>query len=119
MIKNPGVFALGCALLFPACSEPKKEPPKREEVTPLLQKEAESLQKEGEIVNPTLGVETRWDLASMDVREQAGNEAQPWAGTLNFKIVSKTRDGTSTVTRRFDKSFEYAYDVAMGRWLLK
>lgn len=115
-LERSGLAVAGLAL---SCSKPKPEPPKHDQVEPLLQKEAESLQKEGEQVNPSLGVETRWNLEAVEIREQAGNEAQPWAGTIKFKIVSKTRDGSSTVTERFEKSFDYVFDAAQNRWLLR
>lgn len=103
-----------------ACGEKKKEPPKREAIEPLLQEEAQLLKAQGEQVNPSLGVESRWSIAKVEVREQPGNEAQPWAGSIQFKITDRTREEDGSVaTRRREKTFEYVFDAAQNRWLIR
>jgi hypothetical protein len=113
-------IALAAAAASGCSKEKKIERPSREVVEPLLQQEAQSLKAQGEQDIPSLGVETRWNLARVEVREQAGNQAQPWAGTVSFKIVSRTRDGNGNVTtERFEKSFDYEFDLSQNRWLMR
>ena len=102
-----------------ACSRKEKPPPTREAVQPLLQNEAESLKREGENVNPSLGVKVTWEIRSVEVREQPGNTAQPFAGTIRFLITSVQReyDG-SLATDTFEKQFDYVWDMATERWIM-
>ena len=90
------------------------------EMVPLLQQEANSLKADGEKANPELGVKATWAIQGVEVREQAGNEAQPWAGTIRFNITSEMRDVDGTpLVQRFDKRFEYVWSTAMNRWIIQ
>jgi hypothetical protein len=102
-----------------ACSL-KPKGPSREMVLPLLQQEAQSLKVDGEKANPELGVKATWTIKSVEAREQASNESQPWAGTIQFNITSEMRevDGTPLV-QKFDKRFEYVWSTAMNRWIIQ
>jgi hypothetical protein len=112
--------AAALALALSCGGEKKQEPPAREVVEPLLQQEAKLLEAQGEQVNPSLGVESRWTIAKVEVRQQAGNDAQPWAGSIHFKITDRTRDGDGSVaTTRREKTFEYVFDTAQNRWLIR
>ena len=102
-----------------ACSL-KPKGPSREMVLPLLQQEANSLKADGEKANPELGVKATWAIQAVEVREQAGNEGQPWAGTIRFNITSEMRDVDGTpLVQRFDKRFEYVWSTAMNRWIIQ
>jgi hypothetical protein len=112
-------FALGAAAaMAAACMAGKAGGIKREAVLALLQQEALSLKRDGEKVNPDLGVKTTWNVLSVDVRDQAGNESQPWAGTIRFRIEStmKEVDG-SLSTQQFEKRFEYVYSTVTNGWI--
>jgi len=112
-----GATALALAI---ACGEKKKDPPKQEAIEPLLRQEAELLKSQGEQVNPSLGVESRWSIAKVEVRQQPGNEAQPWAGSIQFKITDRTREEDGSVaTKRREKTFEYVFDTAQNRWQIR
>ena len=112
-----------CAALFvlaPSCGDAKKEAPQREHVVPLLQEEAETMKREGESdVNPSLGVSVSWTVQSVDVREQPGNEAEPWAGTIAFVIESKTPELDGTATERFERSYDYVWELEGERWAMR
>jgi len=102
-----------------ACSL-KPKGPSREMVLPLLQQEAQSLKTDGEKANPGLGVKSTWTIKSVEAREQAGNESQPWAGTIQFAITSEMRDVDGTpLVQKFDKRFEYVWSGAMNRWIIQ
>lgn len=102
------------ALLALACKvgEPK---PTRESVTPALQQEAQKLKTDGESM-PDLGVKATWNVMAVEVKEQAGNAAQPFAGTIRFKIESSTHALEGPATQSFEKKFEYVYDAASKQW---
>jgi hypothetical protein len=106
------VAALGCGT--------KLSGPKRETVQPLLQKEAESLKADGEKGSPTLGVKSRWDIVSVEVREQPGNDTNPFAGTIRFKILSSTPDADGSVlTDQTEKRFEYVWSTTVNKWIIQ
>jgi len=88
-------------------------------VLDLLQREADSLKSEGEDIDPSLGVKITWKIESVELREQPGNDAEPWAGTITFEITSLTPeyDG-STETQVFTKEFDYVFDLGTERWLM-
>jgi len=119
---EPSALALGIAVAMVGgvgCSL-KPKGPSREMVLPLLQQEANSLKADGEKANPELGVKATWAIQGVEVREQAGNEAQPWAGTIRFNITSEMRDVDGTpLVQRFDKRFEYVWSTAMNRWIIQ
>jgi hypothetical protein len=102
-----------------ACSM-KPKGPSREMVLPLLQQEAQSLKADGEKASPGLGVKSTWAIKSVEAREQPANEAQPWAGTIQFAITSEMRDVDGTpLVQNFDKRFEYVWSTVMNRWIIQ
>jgi hypothetical protein len=107
------------ALLSSACLKSLDPRLRREAVLPLLQQEAESLKRDGEKVDPNLGVRSTWNIEAVEVKEQPGND-NPWAGTIRFKIESRMRevDG-SIVTQSFEKRFEYVYNGTLRRWIIQ
>jgi hypothetical protein len=109
-------FALMVAVA--ACSSIVKPKFTKETVQPLLQKEAESLKADGEKM-PDLGVQAIWNIAAVEVREQAGDARQPFAGTIRFRIESRTRDFDGPAPRSFEKKFEYVFDGTSGKWMFK
>jgi hypothetical protein len=103
-----------------ACGKAGPKAPDRATVEKLLRQEAESFKKEGERIDPNLGVAATWNIDSVVVTERPGDTAKPWNGTVRFKIESRTRepDG-STTTDRLEKKFEYVFDAASSRWLVR
>lgn len=78
------------------------------------------MKSEGESdLNPSLGVTVTWTIQSVDVREQAGNEAEPWAGTIRFMIESKTPELDGTATERFERTYDYVWDLETERWAMR
>ncbi len=100
-----------------ACSKPE---PKltRQDVLPLLQQEAQKLKADGEKV-PDVGVKATWTIAAVEVAEQAGNAAQPFVGSVRFKIESATHALEGPSTQAFEKKFDYVYDAGQKKWLFK
>jgi len=89
-------------------------------VTALLRQEAESLKSDGEDVDPTLGVKIIWEIEGVDIREQPGDEVEPWAGTIRFAITSLTPEYDGTTTKEtFNKEFDYVFDLVAKRWLMR
>ncbi len=121
-VQRAGVWALTLSLpLLGACSLGKGEGgSKREAVLALLKQEAQGLKRDGEKVNPALGVAATWNIESVDVREQPGDESQPWAGTIRFRIESRMKevDG-SLVGQQFEKRFDYVYSSVLNRWIIQ
>ena len=117
----PTLCSIALATVFAAsCSNGAKDPPPREHVEPLLQQEADTMKREGESdVNPSLGVTVTWTVQSVDVREQPGNEAEPWAGTIRFVIESKTPELDGTATERFERSYDYVWELEGERWAMR
>ena len=112
-------LALGLVFLT-SCSESKKDPPLREHVEPLLQQEADTMKREGESdVNPSLGVTIMWTIQSVDLREQLENEAEPWAGTIRFVIESQTPELDGMATERFERSYDYVWELEHERWAMR
>lgn len=91
--------------------------PTREAVLPLLQQEAMSLKKDGENISPKLEVEMIWEINSVDIREQANNETNPWAGAIDITIVSKIAELDGYITEKTDKTFHYLWDDELEMWL--
>jgi hypothetical protein len=103
-----------------ACGKSAPPPPTREEVLALLRQEAESLKKEGERVDPALGVATTWKIEAVEVSQRPGDAPKPWNGAIRFGIESRSRDPDgSKTTDRFEKTFQYAFDAASGRWQMR
>lgn len=126
MPNRPTRFALCTAalvvplllVLFASCGVMKKSPPPQAEVEALLKQQAEKEKREAEAdVNPKLGVQITWTIQSVEVRPQPGNEAQPYAGTIRFLVESKTPELDGVATERFDKTYEYLWDLEKAVWI--
>lgn len=112
--------ALSSIVIITSCSDGKKDAPSREQVAPLLEQEAETMKREGESdVNPSLGVSVSWTVQSIDIREQPGNEAEPWAGKISFVIESKTPELDGTATERFERTYDYVWELEAERWAMR
>ena len=107
-----------CLTLASACSVAKKAPPPAADVEGLLKQRADTEAREAMAdVNPKLGVKVTWTVQSVQVRPQPGNEAQPYAGTIHFRVVSETPELDGVATERFEKSYEYAWDSQTSTWV--
>ena len=114
------LYTFAFLVFLTSCSDGKKDPPPREQVEPLLQQEADTMKREGESdVNPSLGVTVTWTVQSVDIREQPENEAEPWAGTIRFVIESKTPELDGTLTERFERSYDYVWELERERWAMQ
>lgn len=114
------VLVICCAVCtLSACSSIVKSAPSREEVEPLLRQEADSMKREGEQVDPSLGVKITWEIQAVEVREQPEDDAYPWAGNIRYLIKSEASeyDG-STEIDQFEKVFDYVWDMATERWIV-
>jgi hypothetical protein len=111
-------LTVALALALAACSGLLKPKHTKESVLPALQKEAESMKTDGEKM-PDLGVKAIWHIEGIDVREQAGNDRQPFAGTIRYRIESRTQDFDGPKSRSFQKKFEYVFDATTARWQMK
>jgi hypothetical protein len=88
-------------------------------VTQLLQNEAATMKRDGEKLDPSLGVKATWTIHSLEVKEQPGNDNQPFTGAVVFYINSRTDEPTGPVESNFEKTFKYVYDAKLGKWLFK
>jgi hypothetical protein len=112
------LLALGLASI-PACSS-KPAGPTREEVLPALQQEAQSMKTDGEKMDPKLQVTNTWIIAGVDVQEQADNKAEPFRGTIKFDVETRTKEWDGTVLAdKKQKSFNYAYQAANKKWVMR
>jgi hypothetical protein len=116
-MKGLSLAALAVALC--ACSGGAPSKSEREAATAALQNEAAALKRDGEKMNPALGVTATWTITGVDVQDQPGNAAQPFAGTIKFRINSQTRESTGVVENNFERSFKYVYEASVKQWLLK
>jgi hypothetical protein len=111
---------LAAACAGAACSKSSsKGAVTRETVTPLLQQEAAALKRDGEKLDPTFGVKATWTVRGVEVQEQAGNTSQPFRGIVKFVINSQTQEPTGIVEHNFERTFKYAYDAQLGKWLIQ
>jgi hypothetical protein len=114
------MFALAATLaLGGACSKPGAKGPTKEQVTAALQAEAATMKRDGEKLDPNLGVKATWTIAALEVKEQPDNAAQPYVGSVRFKINSQTMEPTGPVETNFERTFDYAYNATLGKWLFK
>ena len=116
-MKGHSLAALAIALF--ACSGGAPSKSDREAATAALQNEAAALKRDGEKMPPALGVTATWTVTAVDVQEQPGNAAQPFMGTIKFRINSQTREPTGIVENNFERSFKYVYDAGIKQWMLK
>ena len=107
------------AVCAAACSGGVPKGSDREAAVAALQKEAEGLKRDGEKMDPALGVKATWNIVGVDVQDQPNNPAKPLTGTIKFRINSQMRDPTGPTEHNFERSFRYEYDAGMKVWLLK
>jgi hypothetical protein len=112
-------FVLLLAALALCCGRVINKGPSKQEVTAALQSEAASMKRDGEKLDPSLGVKATWNITGVDVQEQAGNSAQPYKGSVKFKITSRQDDPIGPVETHFEKTFNYVYDAKLAKWLFK
>jgi hypothetical protein len=112
-------LALLLAVLALCCGRVVNKGPTKEEVTAALQNEAAGMKRDGEKMDPALGVKAVWNISGVEVKEQAGNSAQPFTGAIRFRINSRMDEPTGPVETNFDKTFNYVYDAKLGKWLIK
>jgi hypothetical protein len=111
--------ALVIALAAVACGGAKDPALTREAVLSSLQQEAQSLKTDGEKLDPKLGVTATWTVKSIEVQEDP-DAARPWRGSVRFRIESKTKEWDGSVlTHEFEKTFNYQFDAAAKRWLMR
>jgi hypothetical protein len=104
--------------LAPACRKPAPELPSREAVTAELRLEAEGLKRDGEKMDPSLGVKATWNIVSVEVTERPGDADRPWAGSILFKIHSETKDmDRPPIVYEFERRFDYLYVASVKRWI--
>ncbi len=119
--RTAGVVALAALFLvgLAACGRIVSRAPRREVVTPLLQKEANDLKANGEKLDPVLGVKATWTIKGIDITERNDRD-RPWAGTIRFRIRSETRDmDRGPQVDEFDKQFDYVYSMALEKWIFQ
>ena len=118
-MKRHALAALALAIALCACSGGAPSKSDREAATASLQNEAAALKRDGEKMPPSLGVKATWTVTAVDVQDQLGNAAQPFAGTIKFRINSQTRESTGVVESNFERNFKYGYDAGIKQWRLK
>lgn len=101
------------------CSElGLSSPPPQAEVEASLRQVAETEKREAEAdVNPNLGVKISWTIQSVTVRAQPQDKARPYAGTIAFVVESKTPELDGYATERFERTYEYVWDMETKSWL--
>jgi len=119
--RTAGVVILAAALAaVAACGRKGPEAPTRDELTALLQKEADGLKASGEKLDPVLGVKATWTIAGIDVTERPGDADRPWAGAIRFKIRSETKDTDgAVVVDEFERRFDYLYTTSIQKWIFQ
>ena len=114
--------ALAALLLVGGASGCKPKPPAgptREQLTSLLQQEAQAMKATGEQLDPVLRVKATWTITELTVREQPGNADRPWAGVIRFHIRAETKDSGSVQVDELDKRFDYLWSAPLQRWLIQ
>ena len=120
MKRRAAVLALAALLATAAaCSKPGAKKATKEQVTAALQAEAATMKRDGEKLDPSLGVKATWTIHSLEVKEQPGNDSQPFTGAVVFYINSLTQESTGPVETNFQRTFNYVYDAKLGKWLFK
>lgn len=111
------VLAVAASL---ACSGAVPRGSDREAAVAALRKEAEGLKRDGEKMDPALGVKATWNITAVDVQDQPNNAAKPLSGTIKFRISSRNaHDPTGATEHNFERSFHYDYDAGLKLWLLR
>jgi predicted small lipoprotein YifL len=116
-----GIVILAAALVgITACRPKGPDLPGREMVTPLLQREAETLKAENEKLDPILRVKATWEIEGIDITERPTDPARPWAGTIRFRIRSVMQDEQGVVTTDvIERRFDYVFNPTLGRWIFQ
>jgi predicted small lipoprotein YifL len=117
-----GALALVPLLLVAvtACGRRGPQGPTREEVTTLLQQEAQALKATGEKLDPVLRVKATWTVAELTVHDRPADPDKPWSGLVKFHIRAETKDSFGgTQVDEFDKRFDYLWSTALHRWLIQ
>jgi hypothetical protein len=118
--RTAGVVIFAAALAALACGPRGPKAPGREVVTPLLQAEADGLKRDGEKLDPVLGVKATWTIAGIDVTERPGDADRPWAGSIRFKIRSETKDtGGAVLVDEMERRFDYVYMASVQKWVFQ
>jgi len=91
----------------------------REEVTALLQQEAQAIKATGERLDPVLRVKATWTLAEATATERPGDDDRPWAGVIRFHIRAETQDNGAVLVDEKDKRFDYLWSTSLHRWLIQ
>ena len=93
--------------------------PSKETVQAALQAEAEGLKRDGEKPIPNLEVRSVWTIEGIDILDQK-DDNRPWKGTVRFRIDSAMREPDGTISKdSIKKSFDYAYDAPLKKWLVQ
>ncbi|HXY38060.1 MAG TPA: hypothetical protein VEQ10_00230 [Vicinamibacteria bacterium] len=91
-----------------------------EEVTALLQQEAQAIKATGEKLDPILRVKATWTLAEATATERPGDADRPWSGLIRFHIRAETQDSDGKVlVDEKDKRFDYLWSASLHRWLIQ
>ncbi len=92
----------------------------REEVTALLQQEAQAIKATGEKLDPVLRVKATWTVSELSARERPGDADKPWSGVIRFHIRAETQDTDGKVlVDEKDKRFDYLWSASLKRWLIQ
>jgi len=111
---------LGAAAIAGACKAKPPAGPSREQLTSLLQQEAQALKATGEQLDPVLRVKATWALAELAVSERRGDAERPFAGVIRFHIRAETKDTDGAVqVDEMDKRFDYLWNAGLQRWLIQ
>lgn len=113
------VVLAAVAALSLACKTEAKKAADKAAVTQLLQNEAAAMKRDGEKLDPSLGVKATWTIHSVQVQDQPGNESRPYTGAVVFRINSLQEEPTGPVETNFERTFKYVYDAKLGKWLFQ
>jgi hypothetical protein len=120
MKRRAAVLALAALLATSAaCSKPGAKKATKEQVTAALQAEAATMKRDGEKLDPSLGVKATWTIAALEVKEQPDNASTPYVGSVRFKINSVATDPMGPAETNFERTFDYGYDAKLAKWLFK
>lgn len=119
-ISTVGAAMLVGVLATSACGARGPARPTREAVTAALQQEADTLKRDGEKLDPVLGVKATWTIEGLDISERPDDPDKPWTGTIRFKIRSDTKDTDGKVdTHEFQRRFDYVYTSSVNKWIFQ
>jgi hypothetical protein len=110
-----GLLAAGAL----ACKPKAPAGPTREQLTGLLQQEAQALKDTGEKLDPVLRVKATWNLAELTVSERPADADRPWAGLIRFHIRVETKDVDGAKVDELDKRFDYLWMASLKRWVIQ